>query len=328
MGSAQEIRRRFGDATLVTDLIFIFEPPLGNDASLFEPYAQAGFDFIQCHPAGDDHNVSQAVQRIARFRRDVWSRRDTCTLIATVDDIRTAKKAGKLAVGLQLEGFRCLERNLDMVDLYYALGVRLCHPIFNITSSLGGGCIDGDDVGLTKFGRSVIARMNEVGMMVDGAHAGTRSQRDMIEVSSAPVSLTHHGVKAIYDHPRNVGDDIIRVCAQSGGVIGITGAGYYLGGQPTPELLFRHIDHVVQLVGAAHVGLGLDWTADAARLGQVFASAPEIWGSLDKWQPLAFCPPSFLVPLVDLMDKAGYGDAAVRGVVGDNWMRLAEAIWK
>jgi len=325
---AVDLKERFGASTIITDLIFVYEPPIGNDGSLFQKYVEAGFDFIQCHPAGDDHNVSQAIQRIARFRRDVRERGDICMLVESVADIHRAKQAGKLAVGIQLEGFRCLERNLDMVDAYYALGVRLCHPIFNITSSLGGGCSDGNEIGLTRFGRRVVERMNEVGMVVDGAHAGHRAQLDMLELSSAPIACTHHGIHAIYPHFRNLADDVIRECAARGGVVGITGAGYYLGGMPTPELLFRHVDYAVQMVGSGHVGLGLDWTADTDRLEQAFAASPGVWGPLEQWQPIAFCSPDMLPPLVELMDRAGYGDAAIAAIIGGNWLRLAEAVWK
>lgn len=326
--SGSGLRKRFGDDVILTDMIFVYEPPIGNGADLFDRYAEAGFDFIQCHPAGDDHNITQAIQRIARMRRQVWSRRDMCSLVESVEDIRRAKREGKLAVGIQLEGFRCLERDLDMVDLYYAVGVRLCHPVFNITNSIGGGCADGSDIGLTRFGRRVIERMNEVGMIVDGAHAGHRTQLDMLEVSTAPVMFSHHGVASLYPHVRNIADDVIRGCAARAGVVGITGAGYYLGGQPTPELLFRHMDHVVQMVGPDHLGLGLDWTADNERLEQAFAAAPDVWGPLDLWQPIAFCPPGFLGPTVELMDRAGYGEAAIAAIVGGNWMRVATEIWK
>lgn len=326
--SVADLKARYGSNTIVTDLIFVYEPPIGNDGALFEQYAGAGFDFIQCHPAGDDHNIAQAVQRIARLRRDVRTREDVCVLVESVADLHRAKREGKLAVGIQLEGFRCIERNLDMIDAYYALGVRLCHPIFNITNSIGGGCSDGDEIGLTRFGRRVLERMNEVGMVVDGAHAGHRAQLDMLELSSAPVVCTHHGIRAIHPHFRNLTDDIIRGCAATGGVVGITGAGYYLGGMPTPELLFRHVDYAVQMVGGDHVGLGLDWTADTARLERAFAASPDVWGSLDQWQPLAFCSPDMLVPLVGLMERAGYGDTAITGIIGGNWLRVANAVWK
>jgi len=329
IATATKAARKPRNSYIVADMIFIYEPPIGNDIRLFPHYIDAGVDFIQCHPAGDDHNISQAVQRIAAMRRDVLARPDMCRLVLTVDDIRRAKAEGKLAVGIQLEGFRCLERNLDMIDVYYALGVRLCHPIFNVTNSIGGGCADGDGIGLTKFGRRVIAGMNKVGMIVDGAHSGHQTQLDMLEVSSAPVVYTHHGVHSLHSQIRNLKDDVIKGCAARGGVVGISGAGYYLGGDPSPDRIFRHLDYVVQMVGADHVGLGLDWAAQPQNIERAIVTAPDVWGGgLDAWQPIAFSPPAFIAGVVELMDRAGYPEKAVEGVLGGNWMRVASAVWK
>ncbi len=314
---------------LVADMVFIYEPPIGNSWKLFEIYKAAGVDFVQCHPAGDAHNISQAVQRIAAMRRDISNHPDICMLVESVADVERAKRDNKLAVSIQLEGFRCLERNLDMIDTYYALGVRLCHPIFNVTNSIGGGCADGDDTGLTRFGRRVVGRMNEVGMIVDGAHSGHATQMDLLQVSSAPVVYTHHGVHALHPHLRNLRDDVIKGCAERGGVVGVSGAGYYLGGPPSPELLFRHIDHIVQMTGPRHVGFGLDWAAEAGRIADIILAAPDEWpGGLKYWDPVAFSPPTFIRSTVDLMVRAGYDPDAIAGIMGGNWMRVAAAVWK
>lgn len=325
--NSSALRDRLRAATIITDMVFVYEPPIGNDGELFQHYRAAGIDFIQCHPAGDDHNVSQAIQRIARLRRDIATRAD-CVVLERVADIELARSEGKLAVGIQLEGFRCLERNLDMIDLYYDLGVRLCHPIFNIVNSMGGGCTDGDTLGLTRFGRRVIERMNDVGMIVDGAHAGTRAQLDMIEHSRDPVVCSHHGMRALHPHARNLTDEVTRACAARGGVVGLTGAGYYLGGRPDAERLFAHVDHAVQLVGAEHVGRGLDWTADTARLEAAFLSSPDVWGPIEDWLPVEFFGPQGLWDLVERIANAGYAETEIAGIIGANWMRIARTVWK
>ncbi len=320
---------RSGKDRIVADMIFIYEPPLGNDWRLFSQYRDAGVDFIQCHPAGDDHNTSEAIKRVSHLRRDIRNNAEICELVLSVDDIRAAKRKGKLAVSIQLEGFRCIERDLDIIDTFYALGVRLCHPIFNVTNSIGGGCADGDDYGLTAFGRRVVRRMNEVGMIVDGAHAGHRTQLDMLEVSEAPVVYTHHGVHALHRQIRNLQDDVIRGCAAKGGVVGLSGAGYYLGGEPSPELLFRHIDYVVQMVGPNHVGLGLDWAADPEAIRRFMIQNPDQWaGGLEAWQPVEFSHPSIIAPILGLMERAGYSSEAIDGIIGENWLRVAGAVWK
>lgn len=313
----------------VADMIFIYEKSFDNDYRLFDKYIKSGVNFIQGHPAGDAHNVSQAVQRISAMRRDIKLNADICELVLSVDDVRAAHSKGKLAVSIQLEGFRCLERNLDMIDTYYDLGVRLCHPIFNVSNEIGGGCADGNEFGLTRYGRAVVQRMNEVGMIVDGAHCGHKTQLDMLEFSDAPVVYTHHGAYTLHNHLRNLRDDVIKGCAQKGGVIGISGAGYYLGGHPTPELLFKHVDYVVQMVGSEHVGIALDWCANAQHVSDQMKRDPNDWpNGPEYWAPVEFSPPSFFPALLELMNKAGYSDQAIAGLLGENWMRVCRQVWK
>lgn len=328
--AASAAARSIIDTSTVVDMVFVYENGPKNDFNLFPLYREAGVDFIQCHPAGDNHNISQAVQLIASFRRDVLSRPDECVLVETVADIHRAKAAGRLAVGLQLEGFRCLERNLDMIETYYRLGVRLCHPIHNITNSIGGGCADGDDLGLTQFGLAVVAEMNRVGMIVDGTHCGHRVQLDMIAHSASPPVFSHHGVSAVRPHIRNLKDDVIDGCAARGGVMGITGAGFYMGGPPSTDLLFRHIDHIVQRVGPDHVGLALDYFHDFDDQARYMADHPGLFPGLDEgaWDPVTFTPPTFIAPTVDLMMGAGYGEAAILAILGGNWLRVCEQVWK
>ena len=172
--------------SLVWDMVFIYEPEMGNAANLFDRYRAAGVDFVSVHPAGDRHTIAEAVKRIARCRADVRAH-PNAVLIESVDDILAAKRDGKLAVSIHLEGLRPLERDLNMVEVYYALGVRFAHLIFNLINEIGGGCADRYDIGLTKFGVKVVHEMNRVGMLVDGAHCGYRATLDMIEVSKDPV---------------------------------------------------------------------------------------------------------------------------------------------
>jgi len=323
--AAQQLLR---DA-LVADMIFVWEPSLGNDERLFPYYRKAGVDFVQCHPAGDAHNISQAVQLIGQFRRAVRQSQE-CRFVESVADIEVAREAGLLAVGLQLEGFRCLERNLDMIDVYYALGVRLCHPIHNLMNSIGGGCADSDDVGLSAFGRRVVAEMNRVGMIVDGTHAARRVQLDMIEHSAAPPVFSHHGAYTVHPHIRNVRDDVMRGCALRGGVVGLTGAGFYLGGEPTVERLFRHLDHMVQIAGPKHVGLAFDFLGDWDDQARFMTDYPDTFPGLadGAWEPVSFAPPSFLGGLVDEMLTAGYDREDVLNILGRNWLRVARETWQ
>ncbi|MBL8989527.1 MAG: membrane dipeptidase [Gemmatimonadetes bacterium] len=313
---------------LVWDMVFIYEPEMGNGANLFDRYRAAGVNFVSVHPAGDRHNVGDAIKRLARCRTDIKAH-PNAVLVESVDDILAARAAGKLAVGIHLEGFRCLERDLNLIETYYQLGVRFVHPIFNLISEIGGGCADRYDIGLTKLGVRMVAEMNRVGMLVDGAHAGYRATLDMMEVSTDPVIFSHLACYGVHPHMRNVRDDQIRTCADKGGVIGITGGGFYLGAV-TPERYFQHLDYVAQMVGHEHVGVGLDYLDNVAPLAAFIEARPDEWPGKEQgaWEPMAFFPPDRLGDVTELMLKHGYTDAQVRGILGENWLRICRQVWK
>lgn len=290
----------------------------------------AGYSFISIHPAGDRHTAGEAVKRIAEARAEIFARPEEFIFVHTVADVTRAKREGKLGVGLHLEGSNPLEGDLAMLDVYYALGIRFIHPVFNLANAFGGGCADRRDGGLSQFGVDAVAEMNRLGMLVDGAHAGYETGMELIDLSSAPVIFSHHGCNAVHPHFRNVRDDLIKACAAKGGVIGISGAGFYLGGDPTPQRLFLHIDHVTQLVGAEHVGLGLDYVADADFLRNYIAARPKEWPGVEEgaWSPILFAPPEDTGALADLMSQNGYSDETVHDILGRNWLRVCEQVWK
>jgi membrane dipeptidase len=314
--------------SLVWDMVFIYEPEMNNGAEMFDRYIAAGVNFISVHPAGDRHNIGEAMRRIARCRAQIQAH-PRAVLAESVDDIVAARAEGKLAVGIHLEGFRPLERDLAMVEMYYQVGVRFVHPIFNLINEIGGGCADRYDIGLTKFGVNMVHEMNRVGMLVDGAHAGYRATLDMIEVSHDPVIFSHLACYGVHPHIRNVRDDQIKACAAKGGVIGITGGGFYLG-EVSPERYFKHVDYVAQMVGHEHVGFGLDYLADPAPLVTFIEARPDEWPGKEQgaWEPMAFFGPDGLPEVTELMLKAGYTDDQVRGVLGENWMRICRRVWK
>lgn len=142
--------------------------------------------------------------------------------------------------------------------------------------------------------------------------------------------ISHAGCAAIHPQIRNLDDEQIRACAETGGLIGVTAAGYYLGGAPTPERFFRHIDHIVQLVGPQHAMIGLDYLEDAAWLRAFFQRRPSDWPGLGEgaWEPVEFFPPEMLPGLTQQMIDAGYDEASIRGVLGENFLSVCERVWK
>jgi len=300
------------------------------DVSLLARHKAAGIDYVSINVGMDMTPLAQVVRTIAHFRD--WIRRhpDDYALAGSIAGIRAAKAAGKLAVSFDLEGSLPLLGDLAMVGLYHDLGVRQVHFAYNRNNSAAGGCHD-RDIALPAFGRALVAEVNRVGMLMDCSHTGHRTSLDIMAASTRPVVFSHANPRALVDHPRNVTDQQIRACAATGGVVGINGIGLFLG-DASSETVARHIDHVAQLAGAAHVGLGLD-----------FLFAPEVDDAppgLDRahwWPPaagygadfgtLALVQPEQLPELTGILLRRGYREADVTGILGGNFLRAAEAAW-
>lgn len=140
------------------------------------------------------------------------------------------------------------------------LGVRIVQLTYNTRNLLGDGCLERTDAGLSRFGVEVVERMNELQLLVDASHCGDATTRDAIAFSARPIAITHAGCTAVFDHPRNKSDRVLRELAQNGGVIGIYQINPYLGPAERNTLgtYLDHIDHAINVAGIDHVGIGSD----------------------------------------------------------------------
>lgn len=309
--------------------------PLRPDDETFLPqlelYRSSGVDVAMINVGFGEQGIEEHVRLLAHFRRWIAARDDRYVLIETVDDIARARATGRLAVGFDIEGANAIADQISLIPFYYDLGVRWMLMAYNLNNRVGGGCQDNDQ-GLTPFGRDVLDEMARVGMVACCTHTGYRTIRDVLEHSSNPVIFSHSNPRALHDHPRNVPDDLLVGCARTGGVVCLSGIGIYLGNNDnSTDLYFRHMDHVVQLVGAEHVGIGLDFVFDLDELNdylaQMKATFPEGLG-YEVGAGLQCVSPTQIEELVELQIKAGYAEAAIAKILGQNLLRVAETVWK
>ena len=237
-----------------------------------------------------------------------------------------AKESGKLAVAFDLEGSDPLLGNLNLISLYYDLGVRQMLLAYNKDNRASGGCMEGT-IGLTDFGKDVIKEMNRVGMVVDVSHMGYRATMEAFEVSTAPVIFSHSNPNGLWQHARNISDEQIRACAQTGGVIGINGIGDFLGGTSS-ELIVQNIEYVMNLAGPEHVGLGLDYVIDKQELIEYVEMFPDIFPPEKIKDYLSFVEPEQFPEFTELLWQKGYSEQIIRGILGGNFLRVAEQVWK
>jgi membrane dipeptidase len=309
-----------------------FDPVPNYDLEHLEDWRKAGVNYLSIDVGYDVIDWTKTIKNLGAYITWLEQRPDRFVLVRRVDDVLEAKKTGRLAITFDLEGMNALNGDASLVALYYRLGVRQMLTAYNKNNLAGGGCHD-KDTGLTPFGRDVIAEMNRVGMVVDCSHTGYRTTMDIMEAATHPVIFSHSNPKTLRAHGRNITDDQIRACAKTGGVIGVTGLGYFLPDRPSSTSAVADcVTYVRDLVGVDHVGLGLDYTPpDPKDTGDApLAAFPDYWPPAEyaaPW-PMKDVSPAVFAELATLLVERGWSRGDVRKVLGENFLRVARAVWK
>jgi membrane dipeptidase len=260
---------------------------------------------------------------------------DSLMRIDSADALDGVKASGKIGVLLGIQNSQHF-RTIEDIDFFHALGQRVSQLTYNTRNLIGNGSTERRDDGLSDFGVAVVQRMNGVGMAVDVSHCGDRTTLDAFEVSARPVLITHSNCRALVEgHPRCKTDEAIRAMARRGGVMGITGVRMFVKvDEPTTvEHMLDHYDHVRQLVGTEHLGLGSDMDLDgyddltAEELRALRASYKDSYGFRDKIDIEGVDHPRRVFDLTEGLLRRRYSDAEIRGVLGDNFRRVLREIW-
>ncbi len=325
---SERARKLHADA-LVWDDHAGFEPDPSVDLEILENWRAAGVDYLSVNVGYDVVPWQKTIKNIGAFITWLEKNADRFTLVRRVDDILAAKREGKLAIAFDIEGMNSLDGQAYMVSFYYRLGVRQMLFAYNLNNLAGSGCHD-RDTGLTDFGRQVIAEMNRVGMIVDCSHTGYRTTLAAMEASTAPVIFSHSNPVSLHKHGRNIVDEQIRACARTRGVVGINGIGLFLG-DPTAATatLVRAITYVADMVGIDHVGISLDWTPE--NLEGLTAANPRFWPKSEGYgqgSAMRVASPRQLPEITEMLLDRGCAEADVRKILGGNFRRVAEAVWK
>jgi membrane dipeptidase len=246
-----------------------------------------------------------------------------------------------IALAFDLEDAGPLGGDLDNVERFYELGVRSLLPTYNHANDAGCGCLDAEDTGLTAYGRDLVAKLNEVGMFVDGAHCSRRTGLDLAACTAVPMIYSHANFAELWDHPRNITDEQAAACAATGGVIGINGVGIFLGHNDPAECAERveamanHIEYGVELVGIEHIGIGSDYSFDAADFNDMLMQDPGAFSdAYTKRGPLQWVPPEDLLGLSELpgldelLARRGFSESDRAAVFGGNFARVAVRVWR
>lgn len=317
--------------SLVWDSHAGFELNSERDLETLSVWKEAGVDFLSVNVGYDVWNWKRTIKALALARRWI-DESDLFQRVGTAAEVDKARAEGRMAIAFDIEGMSALDGSTDMIYLYHSLGVRQMLFAYNLNNEAGGGCHD-TDAGLTSFGRSIIGAMNNAGMLIDCSHTGYRTTMEAMEVSSDPVVFSHSNSRALRDHERNIKDDQALACAASGGVVGVNGIGIFLGVDDIrTTALIQHIQYYVDLIGIEHVGIGLDYfcsMGDAVDLNDTLVINSNFWPTSQYPDGRVSCAsPVQLLEVVEHLLKRGFSEKEVRAILGGNFRRIANAVWK
>lgn len=278
--------------------------------------------------------------------RTIEEHPDELLLVRGPEDIRRAKREGKIGILLGSEGGKLIEGRVELLRIFYRLGLRQMQPTWAYTNQLGtgeteveddtdvGGYAFADHVrvrdksqripGLTEVGRAVVAEMNRLGMIIDIDHLSRPAMREAISLSTKPVLAGHNAAKALANRLSNLTDDEIRAVADKGGVIGLHFMTHKITGQMHPratlEDMLAQIDYIVNLGGIQCLGLGPDYIYDpqglfAKNSGQTELSIVE--GLENSGE---------LLNLTRALVWHNYDDDSISKILGGNLLRLFEEV--
>jgi membrane dipeptidase len=205
----------------------------GLDGGFFAVYTPQG----PRTPAGDQTARDAALVRAVQIGDMVAEHSDVFRFVTTPAEARAAVAAGKRFVFMSMENGYPFEGDLSMMTAFHRLGVVMMGAAHFTVNDLADSATDKPGWhGLSPKGRQFVAEANRLGIVLDASHSSDEVLRQMIALSKAPIMLSHSGVKAVFDHPRNVSDDDLRALAAKGGVVQVIAFNDYMVTQPhNPE---------------------------------------------------------------------------------------------
>jgi len=254
-----------------------------------------------------------------------------------VDDILRAHREGKIALIPTIESCTMIENELDRVDILFGFGVRMMGLVYSESNVLGSGLKEKSDGGLTYFGHQVVERMNKIGIVIDVSHCGEQTAMDAIQASKDPIIMSHTGARALWDAKRLRTDEVIKACAEKGGVIGIEAAPHTTitrkNEEHSIESFMEHFEYVKDLAGIDHVGFGPDTLyGDHVALHHAFAGHLGIKQAFTLHKEVPYVkglenPSETSWNTLRWLVKHGYTDEQIAKVVGGNALRVLRMVW-
>ncbi|MDR1271823.1 MAG: dipeptidase [Clostridiales Family XIII bacterium] len=266
--------------------------------------------------------LRKALEQISLLYLEIEESQGEITLCTSYDDAVRAVKEGRIGIILSFEGVEPLLGDINLLRVFYRLGVRGVGLTWSRRNQAGDGClysksVDSNKGGLTEFGFAVLEEADKLGMFVDVSHLNDEGVSDVLRVTRKPVVASHSCCRAVYGIARNLTDEQIIQIAGTGGVIGVNSCNILLAADDrdaTTEKYLEHLKHIVNLVGIGHVGFGFDMCEKMEGIDDVASLPRPLIDVLGSHADIG--------ALVDEMEKAGYTSYGLKKIGSENFLRV------
>ena len=280
-------------------------------------------------------NFNETIDKLTVWNEHFRKNNDIICHIKSSTDIIKAHKDGKVGIILGWQNTSAIEDDINKLQIFYDLGVRIAQLTYNTQNLVGSGCWETNDGGLSDFGRDVVSEMNRLGILIDLSHVGPKTSSDTISFSKSPVAYTHC-CPAIKKHPRNKTDDQLKEIANKGGMIGFASYTPFLskGADSSIDDCVEAMEYMINIVGEDSVGIGTDWVQDQDIKFFEYLQRDKGTGRFVS-TPYKDVPPmpkgisklSQFQNFVSAMKRAGWSTKRIEKILGQNWFLFFKQIW-
>jgi membrane dipeptidase len=269
-----------------------------------------------------------ALDQVARLYAEVDAT-DRFVICKTSGEIKRARKENKIALIITMEGVEPLGEDLNLLRVFYELGLRMVGLTHARRNAAGAGGIfsasGSPRDGLTAFGREVVQECERLGVIIDLAHINPKGFEEIVELTKRPLIVSHTNARKFYDIERNISDEQIKMIGKRGGVVGVNAI--LVSPTPNESTIDRyadHIEHVIGLIGIDGVGIGFDFCE------YLFEQLPD---NVIKELAAKLTTPHFIPDLTNhgharnltrKLIERGLSDADIEKILRGNWLRIFE----
>jgi membrane dipeptidase len=283
---------------------------------------------IYCAPSVAEASLRHSLLQVEAIEREA-AQTDDVALCRSGAEIDAALAAGKIALIVALEGTPGIGIDLELFSVFHRLGVRMVSFTHWSRAMIADGTAD-EDAGsrLPKSGVRAVAELERLGIVLDVSHLAAPAVDHVLELATKTIVATHSNARALRDHHRNLSDEHLRAIAATGGVIGINVLPIFIDpADPTLDKVVDHVEHIAEVAGVDHVGLGPDFLRPY--MDAVFPQYDSFVDLEDvdmKQSVPGLATTRDLPNVTEKLAERGWSEPDLRKFLGENWLRVFRAL--